>query len=76
MTKIEIIAGHYSCTCHDIYKLRDMADPSCVLCEHGGEIELIMDEWAKEVATKALLQQGYDDNAANKIVEEILKSNQ
>lgn len=27
-----------------------MVDPSCVLHEHGGEIELIMDEYAKEVA--------------------------
>lgn len=46
MTKNDIISSHYSCTCHEIYKSREMADPSCALCEHGGEIELIMDEWA------------------------------
>lgn len=47
-TKGDIIASHYTCRCSKIYTSRNMVDPSCVLHEEGGEIELIMDEYAKE----------------------------
>jgi hypothetical protein len=49
-TKEEIIKGHYTCTCTEIYWSRNMNDPSCVLHEQGGEIELIMEEWAQQEA--------------------------
>ena len=47
-TKTEIIKDHYLCTCDEMYKSRNMTDPNCILCEHGPEIELIMDEYASE----------------------------
>lgn len=49
-TKEEIISGHYTCQCDDIYKSRGLYDPACVLHSEGGEIELIMDEFAMETA--------------------------
>ncbi len=49
-TAKQLIAEHYSCTCDKIYTSRNMVDPSCVLHDAGPEIELIMDEYAKEVA--------------------------
>jgi len=49
-TAEETIAEHYTCTCDEIYTSRDMVDPSCVLHEQGGEMKLIMHEYAKEVA--------------------------
>lgn len=49
-TKQEILEGHYTCTCDEMYKSRGIYDPACVLHTEGGEIELIMDEWAKQVA--------------------------
>lgn len=49
-TKDEIIRSHYVCNCDILYKSRGKIDPACVLHEQGGEIELIMDEYAKEVA--------------------------
>lgn len=42
-----IITEHYGCTCDEIYTSRKMVDPSCTYHEHGGEIELMMDEHAK-----------------------------
>ena len=44
----EIIKGHISCTCDVMYKTRKMTDPNCVLCEYGGEIELMMEEYAQQ----------------------------
>src|ERR1700688_1330786 len=49
-TKEEIIKGHYTCTCAEIYWSRNMSDLSCVLHEQGGEIGLIMDEYAQQQA--------------------------
>lgn len=47
-TASQIISQHYSCCCDEIYKSRQMEDPSCTLCEHGPEIELMMQEYAAQ----------------------------
>ena len=46
--KQEIIRGHLTCTCDEVYKSRNMVDPNCFLCEYESEIELIMDEYAEQ----------------------------
>jgi hypothetical protein len=51
-TAHDILSSRYSCTCDVAYKSRDKADPSCVLCYEGKEIEGLMDEWAKETSVE------------------------
>lgn len=51
--KEEIIKSHFSCTCDKIYTSRGMIDPACNLHELGGEIELIMEEYAQQFAASA-----------------------
>lgn len=43
--KQEIIRGHLTCTCDEMYKNRKMADPSCFLCNYESKIELMMNEY-------------------------------
>ena len=50
-TTEEIVKEHYGCGCHEMYSSRGMVDPSCTLHEHGPEMELMMDEYAKQQAT-------------------------
>jgi len=45
--KQEIIRKHLTCTCDEMYKDRNMVDPTCFLCEYESEIELMMDEYLK-----------------------------
>jgi hypothetical protein len=47
-TKEEIIRSHLACTCHEMYKTRRKADPSCFLCEYKSEIELMMEEYKQQ----------------------------
>ena len=51
----EIIRGHLNCTCDEIYKSRKMTDPSCFLCGYESEIELMMQEYGKEIKNRTQL---------------------
>jgi hypothetical protein len=42
----QILQSHLTCTCNETYKSRNMIDPSCVLCDYGEEIKLMMQEYA------------------------------
>jgi hypothetical protein len=53
MIKKEIIDGHLSCTCGDIYKSRKLVAPDCVKCEYEKEIENMMNKYAEFVAKEA-----------------------
>jgi hypothetical protein len=50
MTKREIINGHMTCMCGDIYKSRKLVAPDCCKCQYETEIEAMMDEYAEYVA--------------------------
>lgn len=45
-TPDEIVCEIWQCTCDQIYKIRGLADPSCVLCEEGGNIAQAIEEYA------------------------------
>jgi len=64
----EIIKGHISCTCDVMYKTRKMTDPNCVLCEYGGEIELMMEEYAQQSSnvTDEDIEKWADKNSGSK----------
>jgi hypothetical protein len=47
----EIVKEHYYCTCDKMYKIRKKTDPTCILCEHGGEMELIAEEYHAQFAS-------------------------
>lgn len=46
MTKSELIHSYISCTCDGAYKIRDLADPNCCLCNYEEEISDIMTIYA------------------------------
>lgn len=50
--KQEIIRGHLTCTCHEMYVARQLTDPECVLCNYESEIEMMMDEYILSLTTR------------------------
>jgi hypothetical protein len=44
-TPEKIVKEHYHCTCDKMYKIRKKTDPTCILCEHGGEMESIAKDY-------------------------------
>lgn len=49
--KEAIIDKYFQCTCHEIYKSREMADPSCVYCSEYGVLSAMLDEYSPCVCT-------------------------
>ena len=72
--KNEIIRKHLNCTCDEMYKTRNMVDPTCTLCEYEAEIELMMDEYLKtqnNILYK--IEDFFSDSIKNKNINHFVK---
>lgn len=54
-TPEEILKLHFSCTCDEIYKSRNITDPNCFICENESELMQIMQEYGKQQYNQGVL---------------------